>query len=61
MNILHVYILKVKHRGCSLSAETQMVSASDEDAVADVMEQHYQFISSMQSRFGKLQVILVHM
>lgn len=35
-----------------------MPSASDEDAVADIMEQHDQFISSMQSRIAKLQVIL---
>ena len=35
-----------------------MPSASDEDAVADVMEQHDQFIGSMQSRLAKLQVIL---
>ena len=35
-----------------------MPSASDEDTVADVMEQHDQFIGSMQSRLAKLQVIL---
>ena len=35
-----------------------MVSASDEDAIADVMEQHDQFVSSMQSRSAKLQVIM---
>lgn len=35
-----------------------MPSATDEDAVADVMEQHDQFIGSMQSRLAKLQVIV---
>ena len=38
--------------------EKETPSASDEDVVADVMEQHDQFISSMQSRLAKLQVIL---
>lgn len=33
-----------------------MVSASDEDAIADVMEQHDQFLASMQSHLLKLQV-----
>ncbi|XP_050223134.1 katanin p80 WD40 repeat-containing subunit B1 homolog KTN80.3-like isoform X2 [Mercurialis annua] len=44
-------------RGCSSSTEKQMVSSSDEDAIADVMEQHDQFVSSMQSRLGKLQAV----
>ncbi|KAE8671146.1 hypothetical protein F3Y22_tig00111990pilonHSYRG00012 [Hibiscus syriacus] len=34
-----------------------MPSANDEDAVADVMEQHDQFIGSMQSHLSKLQVV----
>ncbi|XVE93004.1 hypothetical protein REPUB_Repub01dG0152500 [Reevesia pubescens] len=46
-----------KQRGYAPSVEKEMPSASDEDAVADVMEQHDQFISSMQSRFAKLQVV----
>ncbi|XP_075635057.1 katanin p80 WD40 repeat-containing subunit B1 homolog KTN80.4 isoform X1 [Castanea sativa] len=46
-----------KHRGYSPSAEKETESASDEDAIADVMEQHDQFVSSMQSRSAKLQVI----
>eukprot|EP00257_Ricinus_communis_P013855 XP_015571391.1 katanin p80 WD40 repeat-containing subunit B1 homolog isoform X1 [Ricinus communis] len=47
----------LKQRGCSPTTEKEMVSASDEDAIADVMEQHDQFVSSMQSRFGKLQAV----
>ena len=31
--------------------------ASDEDVIADIIEQHNQFLSSMQSRSAKLQVI----
>uniref|UniRef100_A0A5B6ZJG2 Katanin p80 subunit C-terminal domain-containing protein n=1 Tax=Davidia involucrata TaxID=16924 RepID=A0A5B6ZJG2_DAVIN len=42
---------------CSLSVEKETVSASDEDAIADVMEQHDQFIGSMQSRLAKLQIV----
>lgn len=50
--------LQFKHRGYPPSVEKETVSASDEDAIADVMEQHDQFVSSMQSRSAKLQVIL---
>ncbi|KAE8672669.1 Katanin p80 WD40 repeat-containing subunit B1 [Hibiscus syriacus] len=46
-----------KQRGYSASVEKEMPSASDEDAVADLLEQHDQFISSMQSRFAKLQAV----
>ncbi|XVE66427.1 hypothetical protein DITRI_Ditri08aG0079500 [Diplodiscus trichospermus] len=46
-----------KQRGYPPSVEKEMPSASDEDAVADVMEQHDQFIGSMQSRLAKLQVV----
>ncbi|KAK6253150.1 hypothetical protein QUC31_014870 [Theobroma cacao] len=46
-----------KQRGYPPSMEKEMPSASDEDAVADIMEQHDQFISSMQSRIAKLQVV----
>ncbi|XP_012451372.1 katanin p80 WD40 repeat-containing subunit B1 homolog KTN80.4 isoform X1 [Gossypium raimondii] len=44
-------------RRYSSSVEKEMPSATDEDAVADVMEQHDQFIGSMQSRLAKLQVV----
>lgn len=50
--------MKFKQRGNSSSAEKETASVSDEDATADVMEQHSQFVSSMQSRLAKLQVIL---
>jgi nitrate/nitrite-specific signal transduction histidine kinase len=50
--------LQFKHRGYPPSTEKETVSASDEDAIADVMEQHDQFVSSMQSRSAKLQVIM---
>ncbi|TYJ03197.1 hypothetical protein E1A91_A12G012200v1 [Gossypium mustelinum] len=46
-----------KQRGYHPSVEIEMPSASDEDAVADVMEQHDQFIGSMQSHLAKLQVV----
>ncbi|KAL1184030.1 hypothetical protein V6Z11_A01G015300 [Gossypium hirsutum] len=46
-----------QRRRCSSSVEKEMPSATDEDAVADVMEQHDQFIGSMQSRLAKLQVL----
>lgn len=50
--------MKFKQRGYSPPAEKEMASLSDEDAAADVMEQHDQFVSSMQSRLAKLQVFL---
>lgn len=50
--------MKFKQRGYSSSAEKETASVSDEDATVDVMEQHGQFVSSMQSRLAKLQVIL---
>ncbi|XP_022743815.1 katanin p80 WD40 repeat-containing subunit B1 homolog isoform X2 [Durio zibethinus] len=46
-----------KQRGYPPSVEKEMPTASDEDAVADLMEQHRQFISSIQSRLTKLQVV----
>ncbi|KAL4348955.1 hypothetical protein GQ457_17G012890 [Hibiscus cannabinus] len=46
-----------KQRGYHPSVEKEMPSASNEDAVADIMEQHAQFIGSMQSRLSKLQVV----
>lgn len=38
--------------------ENESVSASDEDTIADLIEQHDQFVGSMKSRLGKLQVVL---
>ncbi|KAL5763597.1 hypothetical protein ACOSP7_019861 [Xanthoceras sorbifolium] len=46
-----------KQRGYSPSIEKEAPSTSDEDATAGVMEQHDQFISSMQSRLAKLQAV----
>ncbi|XP_057478052.1 katanin p80 WD40 repeat-containing subunit B1 homolog KTN80.3-like isoform X1 [Actinidia eriantha] len=40
-----------------LSPEKEMVSASDKDVIVDVMEQHDQFVGSLQSRLGKLQIV----
>lgn len=48
----------MKQRGHRPSAEKETVSASDEDAIADVMEHHDQFVGSMQSRLAKLQVLI---
>ncbi|WCJ40113.1 hypothetical protein M5689_021044 [Euphorbia peplus] len=47
----------LKQRGNSPPAENEMVSPSDDDAIADIIEQHDQFVSSMQSRFSKLQIV----
>ncbi|XP_057773698.1 katanin p80 WD40 repeat-containing subunit B1 homolog KTN80.4-like isoform X1 [Salvia miltiorrhiza] len=38
--------------------ENESVSASEEDTIADLIEQHDQFVGSMRSRLGKLQVVL---
>ncbi|XP_042005470.1 katanin p80 WD40 repeat-containing subunit B1 homolog KTN80.4-like isoform X2 [Salvia splendens] len=38
--------------------ENESVSASDEDTIADLIERHDQFVGSMRSRLGKLQVVL---
>ncbi|MBA0705206.1 hypothetical protein Golax_017414, partial [Gossypium laxum] len=46
-----------QRRRYSSSVEKEMPSTADEDAVADVMEHHDQFIGSMQSRLAKLQVV----
>ncbi|MCD7457341.1 hypothetical protein HAX54_034891 [Datura stramonium] len=40
-----------------LSAVSEAVSADDEDTIADLMEQHNEFVGSMQSRLAKLQVV----
>ncbi|KAJ6790587.1 katanin p80 WD40 repeat-containing subunit B1-like protein [Iris pallida] len=44
-------------RGRPSSAEKETVSASDEGTITDLMEQHQQFINSVQSRLTKLQVV----
>ncbi|KAL2545679.1 Katanin p80 WD40 repeat-containing subunit B1-like protein [Forsythia ovata] len=46
---------KLPSRG--YTGENESVSASEEDAIADMMEQHEQFVGSMQSRLAKLQVV----
>ncbi|RVX16249.1 hypothetical protein CK203_014610 [Vitis vinifera] len=42
-------------RGYTPSTEKEAVPASDEDAITDIMEQHGQFVGSIQSRLSKLQ------
>lgn len=65
MIYIYIYIntfffcLKFKQRGYPTSTEKETVSASDEDAIADLLEKHDQFVSSMQSRSAKLQVIFI--
>jgi katanin p80 WD40 repeat-containing subunit B1 len=55
-----VYLcLDVKQRTHSISTEKATFSASDEDSIADVMEQHDEFISSMQNRSAKLKVLII--
>ncbi|KAK4484118.1 hypothetical protein RD792_011348 [Penstemon davidsonii] len=49
---------KLTSRGYPLTGESESVSASDEDAIADLMEMHNQFVGSMQSRLAKLQMVL---
>ncbi|XP_039134977.1 katanin p80 WD40 repeat-containing subunit B1 homolog KTN80.4-like [Dioscorea cayenensis subsp. rotundata] len=44
-------------RGRTLSSRKEMVSASDEDAIADLIEPHEQFLNAAQSRLTKLQVV----
>ncbi|KAJ4838561.1 hypothetical protein Tsubulata_024645 [Turnera subulata] len=46
-----------KQRGQGPSIEKDTVCASDEDVIADLMERHGEFVSSMQSRLAKLQVV----
>ncbi|KAF6153436.1 hypothetical protein GIB67_003626 [Kingdonia uniflora] len=52
-----VNLLSYNTRGRPSSAGRETVSASDEDAIADLMEQHSQFLGAMQSRLTKLQVV----
>ncbi|PHT26195.1 Katanin p80 WD40 repeat-containing subunit B1 [Capsicum baccatum] len=50
-------MIHINLRGRPSSAESVTVSATDADAIADLMEQHDQFVGSMQSRLAKLQVV----
>ncbi|KAM3281387.1 katanin p80 WD40 repeat-containing subunit B1 KTN80.4 isoform X1 [Capsicum chacoense] len=58
MNLIHrnSKIVHEKREG-PLSAVSEAVSADDEDIIADLMEQHNEFVGSMQSRLAKLQVV----
>lgn len=51
------FFLIFEQRGYTPSSEKEMVPASDEDAITDIMEKHGQFVGSIQSRLSKLQVI----
>jgi len=51
--------LVVIQRTHSISTEKATVSASDEDSIADLIEQHDEFISSMQNRSSKLKVLMI--
>ncbi|XP_061337361.1 katanin p80 WD40 repeat-containing subunit B1 homolog KTN80.4-like isoform X2 [Gastrolobium bilobum] len=55
--ISSVHVLPFSGRAHSISTEKATISASDEDSIADMMEQHDQFLSSMQARSAKLQVV----
>lgn len=50
-------MLPFSARGYTPSTEKEAVPASDEDAITDIMEQHGQFVGSIQSRLFKLQVV----
>ncbi|KAF7809559.1 katanin p80 WD40 repeat-containing subunit B1-like protein [Senna tora] len=52
-----VHLPTLNGRGHSTLAEKATVSATDEDAIADLMEQHDQFLTSMQARSTKLQAV----
>lgn len=47
---------QLKQKGNHVSVDQGTTSASEEDIAADILGQHDQFVSSMQSRFAKLQV-----
>lgn len=59
-NLIHrnSKIVHEKREG-PLSAVSEAVSADDEDIIADLMEQHNEFVGSMQSRLAKLQVAIL--
>ncbi|KAB2624030.1 katanin p80 WD40 repeat-containing subunit B1-like protein [Pyrus ussuriensis x Pyrus communis] len=50
-------LIAFKQRGYPTSTEKETVTASDEDAIADLLEKHNLFVGSMQSRLAKLQVV----
>ncbi|CAN1325386.1 Katanin p80 WD40 repeat-containing subunit B1 homolog KTN80.4 [Linum perenne] len=50
-------VLPRNRREYTSSPEAEMVLGTDEDYIADVMELHGQFVSSMQSRLAKLQAV----
>ncbi|KAM1084940.1 hypothetical protein ACFX13_010946 [Malus domestica] len=50
-------LIAFKQRGYPTSTEKETVTASDEGAVADLLEKHNLFVGSMQSRLAKLQVV----
>lgn len=55
--ISSVHVLPFSGRAQSISTEKATVSATDEDSIADVMEQHDEFLSSMLARSAKLQMV----
>ncbi|KAM7274571.1 hypothetical protein ACFE04_016437 [Oxalis oulophora] len=48
---------RYRQRGHPSYVEKETVCASEEDPIADILEQHGQFVSSMHSRFAKLQAV----
>lgn len=55
--LMSYHVLLFEQRGCPPSVGKETVSASDEDTIADLMEQHEQFLNSAQTQLTKLQVI----
>lgn len=51
------FAVKYKERGCLPSVDKETMFSNDEDAIADIIEQHDQFVGSMQTRFAKLQIV----
>ena len=49
--------LQYEQGGQTLTPESEMVSTSEEDVIADLMKHHDEFVGSMHSRLIKLQVI----
>nr|KYP42215.1 Katanin p80 WD40 repeat-containing subunit B1 isogeny 1 [Cajanus cajan] len=52
-----LYFVYFSLRAHSISTEKATVSATDEDSIADVMELHDEFLSSMLARSAKLQMV----
>ncbi|OIT05485.1 PREDICTED: katanin p80 WD40 repeat-containing subunit B1 homolog isoform X1 [Nicotiana attenuata] len=58
MNLTHHNSIIIhEKREDPLSAVSEVVIAADEDTIAELMEQHNQFVGSLQSRLAKLQVV----